>query len=138
MEVNKVFLVDDDEIFRTAAEILIKSEGLTRTIEQYKNGLDAYNKLLELAGKINELPDIILLDINMPLMNGWEFLEELRMAPDLINDQVHIYILTSSIAPDDLNLSKEYGFIRGYITKPLTKADVNKMAISVSNPSRQI
>ncbi|WP_420603592.1 response regulator [Flagellimonas sp.] len=138
MEVNKVFLVDDDDIFRTAAEILIKSEGLTSTVVQYGNGLDAYNRLLELTGTPNELPDIILLDINMPVMNGWEFLEELRMAPNLINDQVHIYILTSSIAPDDLNLSKEYGFIRGYITKPLTKADLKKMATTAANPYGQV
>ncbi|UII77691.1 response regulator [Flagellimonas sp. HMM57] len=127
MVAKKVFLIDDDYIFRTAADILIKVSEITDEIIQYENGLDAYNALVELKDRTEELPELILLDINMPVMNGWEFLEELKQNPTLINGKSHIYILTSSIAPEDLNLSKKYEFIKGYITKPLTKADLKKM-----------
>ena len=85
---------------------------------------------MELSATPERLPEIMLLDINMPVMNGWELLEELRMENSIIRDSIQIHILTSSIAPEDLNLSKEYEFINGYITKPLTRADLKKLSQS--------
>ena len=60
-------------------------------------------------------------------MNGWELLEELKRGPAIIRNTIQIHILTSSIAPEDLNLSKTYEFIDGYITKPLTEKDLLKI-----------
>ncbi|MEM7484416.1 MAG: response regulator [Bacteroidota bacterium] len=127
MVAKKVFLIDDDYIFRTAADILIKVSEITDEIIPYENGLEAYDALIALKDKPEEFPELVLLDINMPVMNGWEFLEELKENPSLINERTHIYILTSSIAPEDVILSKKYEFIKGYITKPLTKADLKKV-----------
>jgi len=131
MGAKKLFLVDDDFIFRTAAEVLIKSSGLAQEVVQLENGLEAYDALMVLENNPTELPEIMLLDINMPLMNGWELLEELKMAPEVIRNQVQIHILTSSIAPEDLNLSKTYDFIDGYITKPLTNSDLEKIKVTL-------
>ncbi|MEM8926631.1 MAG: response regulator [Bacteroidota bacterium] len=131
MGAKKLFLVDDDDIFRTAAEVLIKSQGLAEEVVQLENGLLAYNALVSLENKPDELPEVMFLDINMPVMNGWELLEELKRAPQIIRSKVQIHILTSSIAPDDLNLSKTYGFINGYITKPLTNSDIEKIKMGL-------
>lgn len=131
MKANKVFLVDDDFIFREAAEVLITSSGLTDEVCHFENGLEVYDALLELGDTPDKLPEIMLLDINMPVMNGWELLEELKQVKSIIRDSVQIHVLTSSIAPEDLNLSKQYGFIDGYITKPLTRADLEKLAQSL-------
>ncbi|WP_422858140.1 response regulator [Flagellimonas sp. S174] len=130
MKTKKVFLVDDDFIFREAAEVLITSSGLTDEVLHFENGLEAYNRLVELSETPEHLPEIMLLDINMPVMNGWELLEELRQVKSVVRDSIQIHILTSSIAPEDLNLSKEYEFINGYITKPLTRADLKKLSQS--------
>ncbi|PRX56865.1 response regulator [Flagellimonas meridianipacifica] len=130
MKAKKVFLVDDDFIFREAAEVLITSSGLTDEVFHFENGLEAYNRLEELSETPEHLPEIMLLDINMPVMNGWELLEELRQVKSVVRDSIQIHILTSSIAPEDLNLSKEYEFIDGYITKPLTRADLKKLSQS--------
>nr|WP_298996243.1 response regulator [uncultured Allomuricauda sp.] len=130
MKTKKVFLVDDDFIFREAAEVLITSSGLTDEVLHFENGLEAYNRLVELSETPEHLPEIMLLDINMPVMNGWELLEELRQVKSVVRDSIQIHILTSSIAPEDLNLSKEYEFIDGYITKPLTRADLKKLSRS--------
>ncbi|MEO0571174.1 MAG: response regulator [Bacteroidota bacterium] len=127
MGAKKLFLVDDDEIFRTAAEVLIKSLGLAKEVVQLENGLSAYDALMALENTPDQLPEVLFLDINMPVMNGWELLEELKLAPGIIRKKVQIHILTSSIAPEDLNLSKTYGFIKGYITKPLTNSDIEKI-----------
>ncbi|UOY09012.1 response regulator [Muricauda sp. SCSIO 64092] len=127
MGAKKLFLVDDDEIFKIAAEVLIKTHKLADEVVQMANGLEAYNALISLEHSPNDLPDVMLLDINMPVMNGWELLEELKQGPEIIRKQVQIHILTSSIAPEDLNLSKTYDFIDGYITKPLTNSDIDKV-----------
>lgn len=132
MTMNRtVFLVDDDFIFREAAEVLIKSTGLSEDVVHLENGLVAYELLTEMAETPGGLPDLMLLDINMPVMNGWELLEELKLASSSIREEIQIHILTSSIAPEDLNLSKQYPFIDGYITKPLTKADIEKLGKSL-------
>jgi CheY-like chemotaxis protein len=127
MGAEKLFLVDDDIIFRTAAAVLIKSQGLASEVVQFENGLKAHDALLALENTPEELPKIMFLDINMPVMNGWELLEELKTAPEIIRNQVQIHILTSSIAPEDMNLSKTYEFINGYIAKPLTNSDIDKI-----------
>lgn len=127
MGAKKLFLVDDDVIFKIAAEVLIKTHKLADEVVQMSNGLEAYNALIALEHSPNDLPDVMLLDINMPIMNGWELLEELKQGPEIIRKQVQIHILTSSIAPEDLNLSKTYDFIDGYITKPLTNSDIDKV-----------
>lgn len=128
MGASKLFLVDDDDIFRLAAEVLITSSGLANEVIQLENGLEAYEALTALEQSPNDLPEIMFLDINMPVMNGWELLEELKNGPEIIRNKVKVHILTSSIDPHDLVLSKTYQFIAGYITKPLTEGDLNKIA----------
>ena len=124
MDVKHVFLVDDDQIFRTATTVLLQRELEAIEISEFKNGMEVYDRLLEMERTQEPLPDVILLDINMPLMNGWEFLEELKGCAAELRENIDIHILTSSIAPEDLNLSLTYEFIKGYITKPFTIEDV--------------
>ena len=127
MGAKKLFLVDDDDIFRLAADVLIKTYQVAEEVVQLENGLEAYDALMALEHNPEELPELIFLDINMPVMNGWELLEELKRGPAIIRNTIQIHILTSSIAPEDLNLSKTYECIDGYITKPLTEKDLLKI-----------
>ncbi|MDT0620434.1 response regulator [Croceitalea vernalis] len=131
MRSKQIFLVDDDEIFRTAAEILISTHFPDFEIIHFENGLEVYERLLEIETTQSSLPQIMLLDINMPVMNGWELLEELKNHKGRIKNQVQIHISTSSIAPQDMNLSKTYDFIKGYIRKPITSADLKHISESL-------
>ena len=88
------------------------------------NGKEALNTLKSTIGEIDLLPDIILLDINMPVMDGWEFMEEIKMIKSKISKKIIIYIVSSSIAIEDKNKSKTFADIIGYIPKPISVDDL--------------
>lgn len=118
---NKILLVDDDPIFLTLAELAIKKEIDTVQIFKAMNGEEAIEFLK------NESVDIIFLDLNMPIMNGWEFLDAL---PQIENKGDHIYVLTSSIDPSDQRKADENPLVTSMLEKPL---DREKIASTLSS-----
>lgn len=90
------------------------------------NGKDAFDEYL-MDG--DNLPEIIFLDINMPILNGWEFLDLLN-SHDL-NKLPKIYMLTSSISPEDVNKSENHPLVTGYFTKPLSLDKLSELKNSL-------
>ncbi|HYG38358.1 MAG TPA: response regulator [Cytophagales bacterium] len=112
---KKVLLVDDDPVANFLHEDLIK-RCLMSEVEVANNGMEALDKIN--AGlEIKSFPDLILLDINMPIMDGFEFLEAFDKIPE--KPPVKIVILSSSISPRDISSAQKYN-IEGYINKPLS------------------
>lgn len=112
---HKILLVDDDPIFLTLAELAIKKERSTVSIFKASNGEEA----LEFLGK--EQVDTIFLDLNMPVMNGWEFLEAIK-GNDSISGK--IYVLTSSIDPNDKRKAEENPLVVSMMEKPLDQSKI--------------
>ena len=83
-----------------------------------------------LATSPDQFPDFIFLDINMPIMDGWEFLDEFEKLPLAILKNCSVYLLTSSIDENDIEKSKEHKTVKEFISKPLT---VNKVNMLMSN-----
>ena len=86
-------LVDDDDIFVFLTTKIIEQTNLVDLIKVFGNGLDAINFLKENKNNVDALPDIILLDLSMPIMNGWQFLEEYNKLNPTIGKKITIYIL---------------------------------------------
>lgn len=125
MKKKIIWVVDDDPIYQTIINKLIQKSGVFSTHSSFKNGkeaITALNNTLEVDD--DNLPDIILLDINMPVMDGWEFMEEIKMIKSKIHKQIMIYIVSSSIAIEDRNKSKTFSDIIGYIPKPISINDL--------------
>lgn len=115
MDKIKVLLVDDDEVDYMNVKRAFKKNNLNHNLEYQANGLDAINYLKGVSNA-EDLPQVILLDINMPKMNGHEFLEELR-ADDKLKHIV-VYVLTTSSQNTDID--KAYNKqVSGYLVKPL-------------------
>lgn len=120
-QVKTVTLVDDDDVFVFLTTKAIEQTSLVDLIKVFGNGLDALNFLKENKNNVDALPEIILLDLSMPIMNGWQFLEEYAKLNPTIGKKITIYICSSSISPDDITRAKTISEVSDYIIKPITK-----------------
>ena len=116
-----IALVDDDKVFQITASRTIMAAQLTDKILQFENGEDALIFLKDHAGDSETLPDYIFLDINMPFVDGWMFLEDYSLFKTNLSKKILIYMVSSSIDPRDVDRAKQNENIREYIIKPVTR-----------------
>ncbi len=120
--VKNIWIVDDDPIFQMIFKMMVEKVCPDSTVTQFKNGQEAIDGLVAKKEFADELPSIIFLDINMPVKNGWDLLNEL---PDILEaslcEGIRIYIVSSSINPEDQVKAEEFSLARGYLVKPVTE-----------------
>jgi CheY-like chemotaxis protein len=116
-------LIDDDEIFLMISTVNLKTVCSNVEILTATNGQEG---LLQLN---NARPNVILLDVNMPIMGGWEFLEKLSAAGIGVNFDFPIYITTSSVDPEDKRRAQLHPLVKGFIEKPLTAEKIREMEL---------
>ncbi len=118
----KVLIIDDDDIVTLVQGKLIQNCGVAKDPLKFKRASDAVD-YLKLAS--SEHHYLLLLDINMPMMNGWQFLEEIeKMA---VKDNVFVFMVTSSIDYNDKEKSKKYSNIINFIEKPITSQNCENL-----------
>lgn len=123
-----ILLVDDDEINNFISIKLIRKALFNADITACLNGKFAIDQLAEMQRKgADKLPDYILLDINMPIMNGWEFLDEYkRLGLDPLG-KTKIFIISSSVFSNDINKARSYPLVKSFISKPLSVDKIKEM-----------
>jgi len=128
-----VMLIDDNEIDNLINQKMIEAASITEHIFTHTGARSAIEflknieKVEEVSDKI--LPDVIFLDIDMPLMDGFQFLDEFDKLSNNTKQKCKIVMLTSSINPQDVNKSKEYSYVKKYINKPLSQENLEKLDI---------
>lgn len=122
MTVQKnILVIDDDPVFKLIAKKLLERCGKFSHIHFLDNGKDGIEYLKNILDtNAPTLPDIILLDIEMPVMNGWDFMNEFVCLPAEKRNGIAVYTVSSSIASEDMRRAASYPDIKSYITKPLT------------------
>lgn len=121
--IRNVLLVDDDEPTNFIHKKILQLSGLVDNVHVAQGGQEAL-EYLGINGKHDQgtsLPDIIFLDINMPAMDGWEFLVQFDKLKHLKKENIIIVMLTTSLNPDDEIKAKGIKEVFGYRNKPLTK-----------------
>ena len=116
------YIIDDESISLFLTEQVLRQAGITSRIRPFAAAEEALHFLV--SHLRTEVPDVILLDLNMPMMNGWEFLEALAPHVAVLAGRCHIYILTSSLALTDTDRAKDFALVRGIIHKPLHEDEV--------------
>ena len=129
---DSVCIIDDDHIFIYGVKRLMEETSFCDNLMVYQNGQDALQDLKDKATQGDNLPSIIFLDLNMPMMTGWEFLDEYLQIESKDPTASKVYIVSSSIDPKDLLRIKDYSVIRNYILKPVTSDDLQNIIIELS------
>ena len=117
---KNILLVDDDNIFNFINTKLLESSGIAGEIHTAGNGQEALDLLNNYFTGTPSLPDVILLDLNMPVMDGFGFIEAFKKLRLPKKENVSIVIVTSSADPNDMRRAKEMG-ITTYLTKPVSR-----------------
>ena len=126
-KLNSSCIIDDDDIFIYGTKKIMKKIDFCDEILVFNNGQEAMDGLKQLAAENKKLPSVIFLDINMPIMDGWEFLEDFIKIPNNNREHVTIYIISSSIDPMDIQKVQMYGLVNNYILKPIRIEDLEKV-----------
>lgn len=116
-----VYFVEDDHATNVYNEIVFTKLEELKSVKFFEDSTKAYYQIQS----AKEKPNIIFLDINMPKMSGWQFVEKIEESPyDFLADPYHVYMLTTSLSRVDREKSKLNPFVKGFIEKPLTKEKI--------------
>ena len=122
--IKKVFCIDDDLITLALCEVVIKKSLFAEEVITAKNGKEGLTYFSAYFSKSNNRtdgpPQLIFLDLNMPVMNGWDFLEEYLMKYSDRLPETKVIIVSSSVNPEDFSRANRYDIVIDFINKPLT------------------
>jgi len=130
--INKVFCIDDDQITLVLCDMVIKKSGFAKEVITAKNGKEGLVWFSAYFSKNNtepkqELPQVIFLDLNMPVMNGWDFLEDYLMKYAERVPETKVVILSSTVNPEDFLRANRYDIVIDFINKPLTPEGLDEL-----------
>lgn len=132
MNAEIICIVDDDQIFQLTTTKILEKVGNAKKILTFSNGEQACEFLTDNNGNKEVLPDVIFLDINMPLMNGWQFLDEYTKIKPTLSKNITIYMVSSSVSDIDIEKASRNSNIASYYIKPVS-IDTYKSLVSALN-----
>jgi CheY-like chemotaxis protein len=119
-KLNRIMLVDDDEIHSNLCYELIQKSGIANEVQIFNDAEEALEYLEENKENTGKLPDLIFLDINMPFMDGWDFLEAYEGFSDTFQKEIVLVLLTSSVYKNDIERARDYKSVSEYIQTPIS------------------
>lgn len=123
--ISLTYLIDDDAIILLLCRRMLAKHGAFQELITFENAQVAIDQLNQCIADQGKLPDLILLDLNMPLMDGWEFLDACSQIPQ--TQPIPVFILSSSIDPADLAKCDMYPNVKAFFSKPLTNRNMEQI-----------
>ncbi|WP_262897999.1 response regulator [Algoriphagus oliviformis] len=133
----KVLLVDDDQVMNFVNKRMLEKSGHADTIEVGLGGRMGLELLANKQQKGERFPDLIMLDLNMPEINGWEFLDEYRKFSPQVKSKTLLVMLTSSLDPDDFSSAMNRSEVDEYYVKPLEMSVIEDLVAKCQAKSDQ-
>jgi CheY-like chemotaxis protein len=125
-----ILLVDDDHATNHYHEIILEDWEISENICAVSSGQEALDFLLK---NPQDKPTLIMLDVNMPIMNGFEFLEQYEQLPEEQKASFVIFMLTSSLHAKDVERASQFQSVNGYCEKPMTKEMMDTIVEKIKN-----
>ncbi len=122
-------IIDDDSMYVNLVKKIIEAKQLCKNLMMFKNGKDALTYFEAILGSLDvqEVPEIIFLDLNMPVMDGWEFLDNFVQIKNKFKKTITLYIVSSSINKVDMEKAKSINSVKDYLIKPVTIKELEKI-----------
>ncbi len=129
--IQTVCIIDDDNIYINLVSKIIKLKRLSDTVLVFNNGKEALDFFQKSAHNEEEtkVPQVIFLDLNMPIMDGWEFLQEFSKIKNQLNSKIDLYVVSSSIDSRDIERAKSIDIVSDYLTKPIRLDDFERILV---------
>ncbi len=124
-KIELAYIIDDDITTIELVKMNNDRFGFCERLVTFTDPVLANQTINEAIDKGVDVPQMILLDINMPVMDAWDFLD--KMNDVLVESEVSVFILSSSINPEDMEKSKQYSSVLKYILKPLSLDKIGTM-----------
>jgi CheY-like chemotaxis protein len=122
-------IIDDDRIYVSLVKKIIERKNLCSKLLIFNDGKQSITYFEALLDdlRIEDIPEVIFLDLNMPIMDGWEFIERFKKIKNKFNKDIELYVVSSSINPIDINRAKAFNEVNDYIKKPLNIKALEKI-----------
>ena len=118
---KRVVLIDDDEVNNFVCESIIRNENFAEEVISFQAAEEALTFLQSsLNGAAENFPELIFLDINMPGMDGWNFIEEYRRLPKYATEKCNLFMLSSAVDRKDIQCAKSHDEVKEFFSKPLS------------------
>ena len=127
MKPVNVFVVDDDDIYQFTIKVTLRSIPAVQSTSTFADGAEALEYIVVHQNEEGKLPDIIFLDINMPVMDGFQFMEEFVELLPSLQKSIKVYMVSSSMDPKDIKKAKRFEEISDYLIKPLNSKDIKEI-----------
>lgn len=124
-KIDLACIIEDDPVHVFLTRKFLSMSGKIDSFMICKNGKDAFDKLQSILKNGERLPELFLLDLNMPIWDGWQFLDEFTKIE--VDQEIIIYILTSSTNAADMERAEQYNLRSNYLIKPITLDSLRKV-----------
>lgn len=129
---RKIAVIDDDEVFQLIIRKQLEMKGLECEILKFYNGQEAFD-FFSGVDDMSELPDLVLLDVNMPVKDGWGFLEQFKDLSTELKSKVNLYMVTSSVIQSDIDRATKHGDVKEFVSKPITNDKLEEIFLATSS-----
>ncbi len=120
VKTKTIIVVDDDPVSNFLCTRIVAKSEINAEVKAFLHGREALDFIEQCINSNADLPDLILLDVNMPLMNGWEFLDEYKILVPKMSKAIPVFILSSSVYNQDIQKARAIPEVSDYLIKPIT------------------
>lgn len=130
MKKTNFIIIDDDDIFLKLGKMYLELGNCTSSVTLYNDATIALDIITGMLEHIDKKL-VVFLDLNMPILNGFGFLDLIQQVPNAFDEKLSVYIMTSSLNDDDLERAQNYPIVKKYLSKPMTMDMVNEICAEV-------